>query len=64
MDLVELGARSMDLMDLKFLELGCLAGKKWSGAVFWIWSCVELSQTRPKLRTSFARFILALIFMQ
>jgi hypothetical protein len=24
----------MDLMDLKFLELGYLAGKKWSGAVF------------------------------
>jgi hypothetical protein len=34
MDLVELGARSMDLVDLKFLELWCLAGKKWSGAVF------------------------------
>jgi hypothetical protein len=34
MDLVELGARSMDLVDLEFLELGCLAGKKWSGAVF------------------------------
>jgi hypothetical protein len=33
MDLVELGARSMDLMDLEFLELECLAGKKWSGAV-------------------------------
>jgi hypothetical protein len=27
MDLVELGARSMDLMDLKFLKLGCLAEK-------------------------------------
>jgi hypothetical protein len=24
----------MDLVDLEFLELGCLAGKKWSGAVF------------------------------
>jgi hypothetical protein len=34
MDLVELGARSMDLVDLEFLELGCLAGKKWSEAVF------------------------------
>jgi hypothetical protein len=33
MDLVELGARSMDLVDLEFLELGCLARKKWSGAV-------------------------------
>jgi hypothetical protein len=49
MDLVELGARSMDLLDLEFLELGCLAGKKWSGVVFWIWSCVELFQTRPYL---------------
>jgi hypothetical protein len=27
MDLVELGARSMDLVDLEFLELGCLARK-------------------------------------
>jgi hypothetical protein len=27
-DLAELGARSMDLVDLEFLELGCLAGKK------------------------------------
>jgi hypothetical protein len=34
MDLVELGARSIDLVDLEFLELGCLAGKKWSGVVF------------------------------
>jgi hypothetical protein len=34
MDLVELGARSMDLVGLEFLELWCLAGKKWSGAVF------------------------------
>jgi hypothetical protein len=34
MDLVELGARSMDLVDLEFLELGCLAGKNWSRAVF------------------------------
>jgi hypothetical protein len=25
---VELGARSMDLVDLEFLELGCLAEKK------------------------------------
>jgi hypothetical protein len=33
MDLVELGARSMNLVDLEFLELGCLAEKKWSGAV-------------------------------
>jgi hypothetical protein len=34
MDLVELRARSIDLVDLEFLELGCLAVKKWSGAVF------------------------------
>jgi hypothetical protein len=33
MDLVELGARSMNLVDLEFLELGRLAGKNWSGAV-------------------------------
>jgi hypothetical protein len=33
MDLVELGARSMNLVDLEFLGLGCLAEKKWSGAV-------------------------------
>jgi hypothetical protein len=32
MDLVELGARSMNLVDLEFLELGCLAGKNWNGA--------------------------------
>jgi hypothetical protein len=31
MDLVELGARSMDLVDLEFLELGFLLGKmEWS----------------------------------
>jgi hypothetical protein len=34
MKLVELGARSMDFVDLEFSELGCLAGKKWSGAIF------------------------------
>jgi hypothetical protein len=34
MDLVELGARSMDLVDPEFLELGYLTGKNWSGAVF------------------------------
>jgi hypothetical protein len=48
MDLVELGARSMDLVDLEFLELGCLAGKDGVELFLWIWSCVELSQTRPK----------------
>jgi hypothetical protein len=34
MKLVELGARSMDFVDLEFSELGCLAEKKWSGAIF------------------------------
>jgi hypothetical protein len=34
MDLVELGARSMDLMDLEFLELECLTEKNWSRVVF------------------------------
>jgi hypothetical protein len=33
MDLVELGARSMDLVHQEFLELGCLVGKKME------WSC-------------------------
>jgi hypothetical protein len=36
MDLVELGSRSMDLVDLEFSDLGCLAGKNWSGAIFLI----------------------------
>jgi hypothetical protein len=43
-----LGARSMDLVDLEFLELGCLAEKNGVELFLWIWSCVELSQTRPK----------------
>jgi hypothetical protein len=34
MDLVELGARFMDLVDLEFSEPGCLAEKNWSGAIF------------------------------
>jgi hypothetical protein len=34
MDLVELGAKSMDLVDLEFLELGCFEGKKCSEVVF------------------------------
>jgi hypothetical protein len=45
--MVELGARSMDLVDLEFLELGCLAGRNGVELFLWIWSCVELSQTRP-----------------
>jgi hypothetical protein len=45
MDLVELGARSIDLVDQEFLELGCLAEKTGVELFFWIWSCVELSQT-------------------
>jgi hypothetical protein len=36
MKLMELGARFMNFVDLKFLELGCLVGKKWSGTVFLI----------------------------
>jgi hypothetical protein len=48
MDLVELGARSMDFVDLEFLELGCLAGKNGMELFLWIWSCMELSQTCPK----------------
>jgi hypothetical protein len=47
MDLVELGARSTDLVDLEFLELWCLAGKNGAELFLWIWSCVKLSQTRP-----------------
>jgi hypothetical protein len=47
MDLVELGARSMDLMDLEFLELGVWQKKNGVELFLWIWSCVELSQTRP-----------------
>jgi hypothetical protein len=47
MKLVELGARSMDFVDLEFLELGCLARKNGVELFLWIWSCVELSQTRP-----------------
>jgi hypothetical protein len=47
MKLVELGARSMDFVDLEFSELGCLAGKNGVELFLWIWSCVELSQTRP-----------------
>jgi hypothetical protein len=38
----------MDLVDLEFLELWCLAGKNGAELFLWIWSCVELSQTRPK----------------
>jgi hypothetical protein len=34
MNLVEFGARSMDLVDLEFSELGCLAEKNWSEAIF------------------------------
>jgi hypothetical protein len=47
MDLVELEARFMDLVDLEFLELGCLAEKN-GGELFFIWSCVELSGTHHK----------------
>jgi hypothetical protein len=43
MDLVELGARSMDLMDLEYLKLGCLAGKKME------WSCFFYLKLRGAL---------------
>jgi hypothetical protein len=43
-----LGAKSIDLVDLEFLELGCLAEKNGVELFLWIWSCVELSQTHPK----------------
>jgi hypothetical protein len=46
MDFVELRARSMDLVDPEFLELWCLAGKNGAELFLWIWSCMELSQTR------------------
>jgi hypothetical protein len=52
MDLVELGAISMDLVDLEFLELGVWQEKNGVGLFLWIWSCVELSQTRPKSLTA------------
>jgi hypothetical protein len=47
MDLVELGARSMDLVDLEFWSCGVWQEKNGGELFFWIWSCVELSQTRP-----------------
>jgi hypothetical protein len=34
MDLVELGARTMFLVDLEFSELRCLEEKNWSKAIF------------------------------
>jgi hypothetical protein len=39
MDLVELGARSMDLVDLEFLKLRFLAEKNLSGAIFFNLRC-------------------------
>jgi hypothetical protein len=54
MDLVELGARSMDLVDLEFLELGCLAGKKWSGAVL---LNLELLGALPNTPLHFSLFL-------
>jgi hypothetical protein len=54
MNLVEFGARSMDLVDLEFSELGCLAEKNWSEAIFLIWSCLEPSQTRLNCSSIFS----------
>jgi hypothetical protein len=47
MDLVELRARSMDLVDLEFSELGCLAEKNLSGAIFFNLELLGALQTRP-----------------
>jgi hypothetical protein len=57
MDLVELGARSMDLVDLEFLELGFLLGKNGVELFFGsgtAWSSPKhtLNPSRPQLATS------------
>jgi hypothetical protein len=44
----------MDLVDLEFLELGCLAGKKWSGAVF---VDLELREALPNTPLVFSKSI-------
>jgi hypothetical protein len=62
MDLVELGARSMDLVDLKFLELGCLAGKKWSGAVFVDLELRGALPNTPLLRLNVLLLLLSRVF--
>jgi hypothetical protein len=45
----------MDLVDLEFLELECLAEKKWSEAFFLIWNCLKPYHTRP--RSPFIAFV-------
>jgi hypothetical protein len=51
MDLVELGARSMDLVDLEFLKLRFLAEKNLSGAIFII--CSALSPPNHAFRKNY-----------
>jgi hypothetical protein len=51
MDLVELGARSMFLVDLEFLELRCLAGKTWSGVIFSNLELLGALPNTPLVRT-------------
>jgi hypothetical protein len=51
MDLVELGARSMDLVDLEFLKLRFLAEKNLSGAIFLI--CGALSPPKHAFRKNY-----------
>jgi hypothetical protein len=56
MKLVELGARFMEFVDLEFLELRCLAGKKLKWSHFFesgaVWSSpkhpLKVSVTRPQ----------------
>jgi hypothetical protein len=62
MDLVELGARSMDLVDMEFLELGCLAGKKWSGAVFVDLELRGALPNTPLLRLNVLLLLLSRVF--
>jgi hypothetical protein len=51
MDLVELGARSMFLVDLEFLELRCLARKTWSGVIFSNLELLGALPNTPRLYT-------------
>jgi hypothetical protein len=64
MDLVELGARSMFLVDLEFLELRCLARKTWSGVIF---SNLELLGALPNTQyipCSFLGGVLFFVFIK
>jgi hypothetical protein len=58
MKLVELGARSMDFVDLEFSELGCLAGKKME----WSYFCESgAAWSSPKHALSLAPFSVFLV---